>query len=248
MSYLYVDGCSFTWGLELDNPPEENWGYFLGKKLNLPVKNKSYNGQGNEEMFRKLFEVLYLKDDLPSTIVIQLTLPTRIRIYNDSIKTWEAVGVGANWEFQKDGMVTKEAEDFYFKYFYSDYERLYNTFRQLLFFKDKCDSLGIKFYFFDGIYDFMKETERINNSANKDVLGDIYQIIVEKKFCLYDGVFSWNDINNGDRKEFRDQFNLFWEGREFKPSPDEFFCSDDHPTKESHKFMANELYEFMKNG
>ena len=148
MSYLYVDGCSFTWGLELDNRHEENWGYNLGKKLNLPVKNKSYNGQGNEEMFHKLFEVLYLKDDLPSTIVIQLTLPTRLRIYNDLTRVWEGIGAGINWTLEKPGMITGEAEDYYFKYFYSNYEKLYNTFCQLLFFKDKCDSLGIKFYFF----------------------------------------------------------------------------------------------------
>ena len=39
MSYLYVDGCSFTWGQDLDNPPEENWGKLLGEKLGLPVLN-----------------------------------------------------------------------------------------------------------------------------------------------------------------------------------------------------------------
>ena len=64
MSYLYVDGCSFTWGTELDKPPEENWGYILGNKLELPVLNNSYQGQGNDEMFRKLYELLYTSKNL----------------------------------------------------------------------------------------------------------------------------------------------------------------------------------------
>ena len=63
VSYLYVDGCSFTWGTELDNPPEENWGYFLGKKLGLSVINNSYQGQGNDEMFRRVYELLYVTED-----------------------------------------------------------------------------------------------------------------------------------------------------------------------------------------
>ena len=139
MSYLYVDGCSFTWGTELDNPPEENWGYFLGKKLGLSVINNSYQGQGNDEMFRKVYELLYLNNKkLPSVIVIQLSELTRIRIYDGVDMKWKSASPAA-WDFPK------KTQDYYWRYYYSIYQNVYYLFFQMLLFKDKCDSLGIKF-------------------------------------------------------------------------------------------------------
>ena len=92
MSYLYVSGCSFTWGTELDNPPEENWGYILGNKLELPSQNHSYQGQGNDEMFRRVYELLYITKSLPSIIVIQLSELARIRIFDDiEMKAYDIV-------------------------------------------------------------------------------------------------------------------------------------------------------------
>ena len=81
MSYLYVDGCSFTWGAGLDNPKNESWAIHLGSRLELPVKNCSYNGQGNDEMFRKVYELFYFNKPLPSIIVIQLSL-LNLRIFS----------------------------------------------------------------------------------------------------------------------------------------------------------------------
>ena len=247
MSYLYVDGCSFTWGLELDNPPEENWGYFLGKKLGLSVINNSYNGQGNDEMFRKVYELLYTTKSLPSIIVIQLSELTRIRIYDDVDMKWKSASPAA-WDFPK------KTQDYYWRYYYSIYQNVYYLFFQMLLFKDKCDSLGIEFYVFDGICDINLHCLRgIKENQEKVKLLDLYQSIKDKNFLLYNGDYSWNNIN--EQEEYHDkrtqqigQFyhDSFWKNRPGKPEVGEWSLDGDHPTKESHEFMANEIYNFIK--
>jgi len=244
VSYLYVDGCSFTWGLELDNPPEENWGYFLGKKLGLSVINNSYNGQGNDEMFRKVYELLYTTKSLPSIIVIQLSELTRIRIYDDVDMKWKSASPAA-WDFPK------KTQDYYWRYYYSIYQNVYYLFFQMLLFKDKCDSLGIEFYVFDGICDInLRCLKDIEENLEKEKLLDLYQSVKDKNFLLYNGDYSWNNINKKDKYHnaniILNYHDLFWKNRPDKPEDGEWSLDGDHPTKESHEFMANEIYNFIK--
>ena len=245
MSYLYVDGCSFTWGTELDNPPEENWGYFLGKKLGLSVINNSYQGQGNDEMFRKVYELLYLNSgSLPSIIVIQLSELTRIRIFDDIDMKWKSASPAA-WDFPK------KTQDYYWRYYYSIYQNVYYLFFQMLLFKDKCDSLGIEFYVFDGICDInLRCLKNIEENLEKEKLLDLYQYVKDKNFLLYNGDYSWNNINKKDKYHnaniILNYHDLFWKNRPDKPEDGEWSLDGDHPTKESHEFMANEIYNFIK--
>lgn len=240
MSYLYVDGCSFTWGSELDNPPEENWGHFLGKKLELPVKNESYRGQGNDEMFRKLYELLYLNDgSLPPIIVIQLSELTRIRIFDDIDVKWKSASPAA-WDFPK------KTQNYYWKYYYSIYQNVYYLFFQMLLLKDKCDSLGIEFYVFDGICDInLRCLKNIEEGREKDRLLGLYQAIKDKNFLLYNGDFSWNQVKTPE-KDFKKRHDIFWKNRSGKPKDEEWTLDNGHPSKKSHEFMANELYKFIK--
>ena len=243
MSYLYVDGCSFTWGTELDNPPEENWGKLLGEKLGLPVLNNSYQGQGNDEMFRSVYELLYTTKSLPPIIVIQLSELTRIRIFDDIDMKWKSASE-SSWD------LPKKTKDYYWKYYFSVYQNVYNLFVQMLLLKDKCDSLGIEFYVFDGICDINLHCLRgIKENQEKVKLLDLYQSIKDKNFLLYNGDYSWNNINKKD--EYHDTIRLlnyhdsFWKNRPGKPEVGEWSLDDGHPTKESHEVMANEIFNFI---
>ncbi|MBT4209190.1 hypothetical protein HOE22_12745 [Candidatus Woesearchaeota archaeon] len=239
MSYLYVSGCSFTWGTELDNPPEENWGHFLGKKLGLSVINDSYAGQGNDEMFRRVYELLYITKSLPSIIVIQLSELARIRIFDDIEMKWKSASM-ASWD------LPKKTRDYYWKYYYSIYQNMYYLFVQMLLLKDKCDSLGIEFYVFDGICDInLHCLSLIRDGDDKQILLNLYQSIKDKNFLLYNGDYSWNQIKSNE-KVFKEGHELFWKDRSGHPKDGEWSLDEDHPTKESHEFMANELYNFIK--
>ena len=236
--YLYIDGCSFTWGMGLDNPPKENWGHFLGNKLELPVSNYSIPGQGNDEMFRKVYELLYTTKSLPSIIVIQLSELTRIRIYDDVDMKWKSASPAA-WDFPK------KTQDYYWRYYYSIYQNVYYLFFQMLLFKDKCDSLGIEFYVFDGICDInLRCLKNIEENLEKEKLLDLYQSVKDKNFLLYNGDYSWNQIKSNE-KVFKEGHELFWKDRNGQTKNGEWSLNCDHPTKESHEFMANELYNFI---
>jgi|TARA_Y100000034_G_scaffold29926_1_gene36477 hypothetical protein len=239
MSYLYVDGCSFTRGTGLDIPKDESWGPALGNKLELPVENYSYNGQGNDEMFRRVYELFYFNKPLPSIIVIQLSELTRIKIYDDIRMGWISASY-ASWDYHK------ERRDTYFKYYYSIHQNLYYLFVQMLLLKDKCDSLGIKFYVFDGICDInLHCLSKIKNYKEKRILLDLYQAVKDKNFLLYNGDYSWNQIKSSEY-DFKKGHELFWKDRSGQPKKGEWALNCDHPTKESHEFMANELYNFIK--
>ena len=239
MKYLHVDGCSFTWGLGLDNPQKENWGAFLGNKLGLSVRNYSYVGQGNDEMFRRVYELLYITKSLPSIIVIQLSELARIRIFDDIEMKWKSASM-ASWD------LPKKTRDYYWKYYYSIYQNMYYLFVQMLLLKDKCDSLGIEFYVFDGICDInLHCLSLIRDGDDKQILLNLYQSIKDKNFLLYNGDYSWNQIKSNE-KVFKEGHELFWKDRSGHPKDGEWSLDEDHPTKESHEFMANELYNFIK--
>ena len=251
MKYLHVDGCSFTWGLGLDNPQKENWGAFLGNKLELSVRNYSMPGQGNDEMFRKVYELFYLPNNLPNVIVIQLSELTRIRIFDDITMEWKSANPH-EWD------LPKKTYDYYWKHYYSVYQNLYYLFVHMLLLKDKCDSLGIEFYVFDGICKINSHclgddpedsrltklnilpqkylyhhgeypVEKIQRYKTEVKLLDLYQTVKDKNFLLYNGDNSWAG-KVGDLKKDDEWWN---------PK-----CY--HPTKESHEFIANEIYNFIK--
>jgi len=242
VSYLYVSGCSFTWGTELDNPPEENWGYILGNKLELPSQNHSYQGQGNDEMFRRVYELLYITKSLPSIIVIQLSELARIRIFDDIEMKWKSASM-ASWD------LPKKTRDYYWKYYYSIYQNMYYLFVQMLLLKDKCDSLGIEFYVFDGICGInLHCLSKIKDDREKYILLDLYQAVKDKNFLLYNGDYSWNQIKSSEYDfKFKEGHELFWKDRSGQPKKGEWSLNCDHPTKESHEFMANELYNFIES-
>ncbi len=271
--YLYIDGCSFTWGMGLDNPPKENWGHFLGNKLELPVSNYSIPGQGNDEMFRKVYElfylsnkvhgdrnfpknhVFYLPNNLPTVMVIQLSELTRNIIFDDYNMKWKSANP-YKWDPSDRSWFTPTVHDYYWKYYYSVYQNIYYLFVHMLLFKDKCDSLGIKFYVFDGICEIntqcletlsniLPQTEKIvmvdqlryyettienadqKNKAEMKLL-DLYQTVKDKNFLLYNGDYSWSGKVTDLKKE------------------NEWYTDCHHPTKESHEFIANEIYNFIK--
>ncbi|MBT7557636.1 hypothetical protein HN615_12015, partial [Candidatus Woesearchaeota archaeon] len=195
--------------------------------------------QGNDEMFRRVYELLYITKSLPSIIVIQLSELARIRIFDDIEMKWKSASM-ASWD------LPKKTRDYYWKYYYSIYQNMYYLFVQMLLLKDKCDSLGIEFYVFDGICDInLHCLSLIRDGDDKQILLNLYQSIKDKNFLLYNGDYSWNQIKSNE-KVFKEGHELFWKDRSGHPKDGEWSLDEDHPTKESHEFMANELYNFIK--
>ena len=59
VSHLVVNGCSWTYGSELDSPEEESWPKLVANKLGIPVVNLAIPGSGNDSILRRTSEYLF---------------------------------------------------------------------------------------------------------------------------------------------------------------------------------------------
>lgn len=67
---LLTNGCSFTWGAELDDR-ELRFGVLLSRKLNCNLVDISENGSSNERILRTTFDYLQNPNtDLENLIVV----------------------------------------------------------------------------------------------------------------------------------------------------------------------------------
>ena len=67
---LLTNGCSFTWGAELDDR-ELRFGALLSRKLNCNLVDISENGSSNERILRTTFDYLQNPNtDLENLIVV----------------------------------------------------------------------------------------------------------------------------------------------------------------------------------
>jgi hypothetical protein len=67
-----TNGCSFTFGDELDDPKTQAWPALLAKRLGLPIVNLALPGSGNDCILRRTTEYLYKglpKDSKPLVVI-----------------------------------------------------------------------------------------------------------------------------------------------------------------------------------
>jgi hypothetical protein len=75
-------GCSFTWGMELDNPQTQSWPFKLADQLSATVENHGQCAAGNRAIARKL--MIHLLDHTPDAVVIMWTYPARYEFVIDN--------------------------------------------------------------------------------------------------------------------------------------------------------------------
>lgn len=59
VTHLVTNGCSFTFGDELEDPKTQAWPALLAKRLGLPIVNLALPGTGNDCILRRTTEYLY---------------------------------------------------------------------------------------------------------------------------------------------------------------------------------------------
>ena len=72
---ILFNGCSWTYGDELDDPILEGYPHLLADKLNLPFKNLGRNGRSNDSIFHSTMS--YLLEEHPKLVIVQWTHPPR---------------------------------------------------------------------------------------------------------------------------------------------------------------------------
>jgi len=81
-------GCSFTEGVGLVDPDNESYTALVAKSLGLNCVNLGKGGSSNYRIFDVLNQLNFCKNQ---TVVVQLTIPERVRYVDDNLKTHEYV-------------------------------------------------------------------------------------------------------------------------------------------------------------
>ena len=115
---IYFDGCSRTWGGELENREQERFSALVCKKLDAEQYNISRGGASNERIVRQLLVENDITDyDLA---IIQMTFPSRTEYF---YQKWRGVSIQDTqlWKPWKKKKKRCEHEDFWTYY----YDKIY---------------------------------------------------------------------------------------------------------------------------
>ena len=85
---IYFDGCSWTWGAELEDPYQSRFSKIISDKLGAEEYNISKRGASNHRIVRQLL-VDHKNISEFDLVIIQLTLPHREEYYDKRSETFK---------------------------------------------------------------------------------------------------------------------------------------------------------------
>lgn len=95
---LIVNGCSFTYGQELEDPNNQCWGKLTANKLGIPFTNLAECGAGNDRIYRTTVDHLYQSNDEYPLYIIAFSYSARREEYYESIKDYGQVSINLDYE------------------------------------------------------------------------------------------------------------------------------------------------------
>ena len=121
---IYFDGCSWTWGDELENRKKERYSRLVCNQLGAEESNFSKGGGSNDRIIRSLLVENKIEDyDLA---VIQMTYPARTEYWDADEGKWIRVSGKYHynrWLYEQKGNLSTLKEKFtnhkdFWKYYY----------------------------------------------------------------------------------------------------------------------------------
>lgn len=95
ISHLVVNGCSFTYGAELEDPVNEAWPAHVAKNLGIPVVNIACGSIGNDAIHRRTYEYFYedLKNDNNPLYIIGFSAFVRKEYWHEAEKFYRGIHI-----------------------------------------------------------------------------------------------------------------------------------------------------------
>ena len=125
---LVLNGCSYTYGDELDDPSTQCWGYHLANDLNLPLMNLAEGGSCNSKIYRDTIDFLMSHNTEDITqLIIMWSAFERFEVYDRTVDLpsdpeLSLIQMSPSRTNSKNKMISKNKESW--EGFYAD---LYNT-------------------------------------------------------------------------------------------------------------------------
>jgi len=220
ISEIYAYGCSFVYGDGVKK--EDAWPQLLGNKFNVPVFNRGERGGSNKFSLIRFFEDL--KKFTPDTFIIfSWTGFTRTMFYSRKFNNWNMYLPG-HVPLNEDNTISEDGENmkYFYANIYSDYDSLTTLYQQQLLLQNFLENNKLNYAFMNAVDDNLLLRYRFweNDSLTKNLHSGIKK---EKYFLGYNN--SLNKIVCKDMKLI---------------APDGY-----HPSEGGHKWIADNLYNFI---
>ena len=216
--HIFFNGCSYTWGDELENREEERYSRVVSTHYNAQETNIAANGNSNDAIARTTME-WFAQGNTCDLAVIQWTVISRFETYK---KEYIPVTVQNNR----------------FKSFYADYYEdkvgVDSAFKNAYLLEQFFISRGIKYVFLwhDCFIDWSLRIER-NNKGESWKEYDKFDTMLDTP-CV------WRDLLN--KKEFNFmRADLEHEDRSILKFETDFVTSKGHPNPQGHQKIAQRI-------
>ena len=134
---ILFDGCSWTYGDELDNPERDRFSTLIGEDhINI-----GKNGKSNDSILRTTID--YCENNKVDSAVIQFTFPSRTEVRQSSRDAYDYLSIGS---VLKNGY-TKEKSKIYYEHLHNDNLHVANFHKNKFLLENYFKSKNIKYYF-----------------------------------------------------------------------------------------------------
>ena len=134
---ILFDGCSWTYGDELDNPEKDRFSTLIGKDhINL-----GKNGKSNDSILRTTID--HCENNKINLAVIQFTKPSRTEVRQSSRDAYDYLSIG---NVLKNGY-TKQLSKIYYEHLHNDNLHVANFHKNKFLLENYFKSKNIKYYF-----------------------------------------------------------------------------------------------------
>ena len=136
---ILFDGCSWTYGSELENREKERWSTLVAN--GREHVNLSSPGKSNDGILRTTLE--YCESNHVDTAVIQFTKHSRTEFREESAEKYTTVSLG---NIRNNG-VSKKQSEIYFQYFHNKELHLENYSKNKFLLENYFKQKNIKYFF-----------------------------------------------------------------------------------------------------
>ena len=225
MSTLYTNGCSFTWGAELENR-ESRYGHLLANKLGCKYYvDNSLCGSGNDRILRTTLDYLQNpKTNLEDLfVVIGWSGISRKEFFTP--KGW--------WTMTPTGIGTNDLITAYYSYYQSVPQDNLNFYYQVLLLQMFLEKNNVRYFMFrtdDG------QTQQMIKDGSKREVTDGYDTTYITKEQVED--INLNTFPSYTNNELTFREYALENGGGLKP--------ERHPDEKSHELFTEHLYQNLK--
>ena len=242
---LLVNGCSYTYGDELENPERDRWSTHFGRRRNKEVVNIARPGSSNSKIFKDTMD--YLRWNKVKHCIVMWSAFERVEVYDLKKEDWLQVSPSRLDDGEKYITKNKKYWEYYYALITNRETCLLNTLNHMVQLQWICEELDIELlqgWFHENCW---KEYKRLVELATKKSHPVKKEIEILFKQLNNNSKFGMGDKDVDDFYTL--SFNEFTDNNDDDLLDGMFSCGRmplGHPDARAHEFFSIYLNDICK--